>query len=157
MSSTPNSKWTTGKLLISFIGVFTALSPYIADWNKTHIYNPTWPPHAKFHNAQTMVLGALLGMLTIYSLWFRKGVDEKQKVNEATLLAALYWVAQFPALLFPGAKLVDASSLRGPVVFGIELNQIIMDIVFVLPILWLGYYLEMKKLKKLDNIKLNTY
>jgi hypothetical protein len=59
----------------------------------------------------------------------------------------LYWIAQFPTLLFPGAKLIDESSLRGPVVFGIELNQIIMDVIFILPLLWLGYYLEMEPQK----------
>lgn len=156
MSPAKNPKWTTGRILISFIGIFTALSPYIADWNKTHIYNPTWPPHAKFHNAQTMVLGALLGMLTLYCLWYRKGMDELNKTKEATCLASLYWVSQFPALLFPGSKLTDATSLKGPVVLGIELNQIIMDIVFVMPLLIVGYYLEAKRLKKVHvNVSQN--
>jgi hypothetical protein len=142
-------KLSAGKFLISFIAVFTAVSPYIADWNKTHIYNPTWPPHAKFHNAQTMVLGAFLGMLSIYCLWFRKNVTYRQKVNEATVLAVLYWLAQFPALFFPGSKLVDSTSLRGPVVFGVELNQIIMDVVLVFPLLALGYYLEIRRINRL--------
>lgn len=142
-------KLSAGKFLISFIAIFTAVSPYIADWNKTHIYNPTWPPHAKFHNAQTMVLGAFLGMLSIYCLWFRKNVTYRQKVNEATVLAVLYWLAQFPALFFPGSKLVDSTSLRGPVVFGVELNQIIMDVVLVFPLLALGYYLEIQRIKRL--------
>jgi hypothetical protein len=142
-------KLSAGKFLISFIAVFTAVSPYIADWNKTHIYNPTWPPHAKFHNAQTMVLGAFLGMLSIYCLWFRKNVTYRQKVNEATVLAVLYWLAQFPALFFPGSKLVDSTSLRGPVVFGVELNQIIMDVVLVFPLLAWGYYLEIRRINKL--------
>ena len=47
-----------GKILISASAVFAGVGPYLADWNETHIYNPTWPPHAKFHNAQTMSLGA---------------------------------------------------------------------------------------------------
>jgi hypothetical protein len=142
-------KLSAGKFLISFIAIFTAVSPYIADWNKTHIYNPTWPPHAKFHNAQTMVLGAFLGMLSIYCLWFRKNITYRQKVNEATVLAVLYWLSQFPALFFPGSKLVDSTSLRGPVVFGVELNQIIMDVVLVFPLLALGYYLEIQRIKRL--------
>ena len=71
---------TAGKIIISVLGLFTAISPYLADWNVTHIYNPTWPPHAKFHNAQTMVLGAFLGALTLYCLWFRKSIVEKQRL-----------------------------------------------------------------------------
>jgi hypothetical protein len=27
--------------------------------------NPAWPPHAKFHNAQTILLGLGLGILTV--------------------------------------------------------------------------------------------
>lgn len=57
-----------GKVLISLVAVFTSVFPYLANWNVTHIYNPVSPPHAKLHNAQTMVLGTLLGFITIYCL-----------------------------------------------------------------------------------------
>ncbi len=33
------------------------------------IYNPTWPPHAKFHNGQTMSMGAGLAAMTLWQLW----------------------------------------------------------------------------------------
>ena len=98
---------TPGRMIISFIGVFTLVSPYLADWNATHIYNPTWPPHAKFHNAQTMVLGAFLGFLTLYNLWMRKGIGQKQVLKETTVLAALYWLAQYLLYCFQATKLID--------------------------------------------------
>ncbi len=150
MAATVNTRWSIGKLLISLVAVFTSVSPYLADWNVTHIYNPLWPPHAKFHNAQTMVLGALLGLLAIYCLWFRRALSDQQKLNEATALASLYWLAQLPAVFFPGTALTDPgiNHVQMPVVFGIELNQLIMDIVVIFPLLILGYYLERKSLKK---------
>lgn len=43
-----------GRTLLGLVGVTTSVGGYIADWNETHIYNPRWPPHAKFHNGQTM-------------------------------------------------------------------------------------------------------
>ena len=150
MTLRKKSRWTIGKLLISLVAVFTAVSPYLADWNVTHIYNPAWPPHAKFHNAQTMVLGALLGFLSIYCLWFRRGVTTQQKLNEATVLASLYWLAQLPATFFPGVALADPGNNQMPVIFGVELNQLIMDIVVIFPLIAVGYYLENKALKKAD-------
>ena len=150
MISTTNTRWSIGKLLISLVAVFTSISPYLADWNETHIYNPMWLPHAKFHNAQTMVLGALLGLLSIYCLWLRREISDKQKLNEAAVLAALYWLAQLPAALFPGTALTDPgiNHVQMPVIFGIELNQIIMVVVVIFPLLILGYYLERRSLKK---------
>jgi hypothetical protein len=152
MTSTKQPRKKIGKLLISFVALFTAVSPYLADWNATHIYNPAWPPHAKFHNAQTMVLGTILGLLTMYCLWFRKGVTQQQKLNEATVLASLYWLAQLPATFFPGTALADPgiNSIKMPVIFGIEFNQVIMDITVIFPLIALGYYLEKKSLKKAD-------
>jgi hypothetical protein len=152
MTSKIRSRQTIGKLLISVVAVFTAVSPYLADWNVTHIYNPAWPPHAKFHNAQTMVLGTILGFLTMYCLWFRKGITKKQKLNEATALASLYWLAQLPATFFPGTALADPgiNSVKMPVIFGIEFNQVIMDIIVIFPLIALGYYLESRSLKKAD-------
>lgn len=147
---TKNTQWSAGRIIISFIALFTMISPYLADWNITHIYNPTWPPHAKFHNAQTMVLGAFLGFLALYCLWFRKGIDEKQKLKEAVLLASLYWLAQLPAILFPGTKLTDPGiyHVKMPVIFGVEFNQLLMNLTVLFPLLALGYYIENKRLNK---------
>lgn len=58
-------KISTGKIILSLLGLFTSISPYLADWKITHIYNTDWTPHTKFHNAQTMVLGTFLGILTV--------------------------------------------------------------------------------------------
>jgi len=150
VTSTTKSRWTIGKILISLVAIFTIVSPYLADWNITHIYNPAWPPHAKFHNAQTMVLGAMLGFLAIYCLWFRQGITKRQKLNEATVLTSLYWLAQLPAILFPGTALADPgiNGVQMPEILGVELNQLILDIVVIFPLIALGYYLENRVLKK---------
>jgi hypothetical protein len=152
MTSTKKPSQMIGKILLSLVAIFTLISPYLADWNVTHIYNPTWPPHAKFHNAQTMVLGAMLGSLSFYCLWFRKGIAKVQKLNEATTLASLYWLAQLPATRFPGTALTDPgiNSVKMPIVFGVEFNQLVLDITVILPLLALGYYLENRSLRKTD-------
>lgn len=154
ITSKTKSRWMTGRLLISLVAVFTAVAPYLADWNVTHIYNPAWLPHAKFHNAQTMVLGTILGFLTLYCLWFRKGITKKQKLNEATVLVSVYWLAQLPATFFPGAALTDPgiNSVKMPIIFGIEFNQLLMDITIIFPLIALGYYLENRSLKKSGHL-----
>jgi hypothetical protein len=148
------TNYSIGKALISFLGVFTAVSPFLADWNVTHIYNPNWPPHAKFHNAQTMVLGAFLGLLTLYCLWLRKSISEKEKLNQSSILVSLYWLAQFPSTFFPGTKLQDSgiNHVDFPVVLGVEFNQITMIITVIMPLIVLAYFLENKLIKN-SNFK----
>lgn len=152
--NTHPTRLSAGRIILTIVALFTAISPYVFDWNITHIYNPTWPPHAKFHNAQTMVLGALLGLVTLYCLWLRKVVSLKQSLNEAGCVVSLYWLSQFPAILFPGTMLTDPSGnhLQPPMIFGlIELNQITMDILIVLPLIALGYFLERARLQKVTT------
>lgn len=95
-----------GKVLISLVAAETAAGPYMFDWNETHIYNPTWPPHAKFHNAQTMSMGAALATASLWQLWKGSG-DAREALDDAAISAALYWVTQISALLYPGSKAVD--------------------------------------------------
>ena len=95
-----------GKVLLSLVALFTAVSPYLADWNDTHVLNPLWPAHAKFHNGQTMAMGTLLGLATLYFAWRRRG-DAGSNLRAAITFAALYWVSQAAAILYPGAAYFD--------------------------------------------------
>ncbi|NOT73543.1 MAG: acetyltransferase [Cyclobacteriaceae bacterium] len=146
------SKLSAGRILLTILGLFTAISPYLADWNETHIYNPAWPPHAKFHNAQTMVLGAMLGLVTLYCTWFRNAVSLRQSLNESVCIVSLYWLSQLPAILFPGTMLTDPTGnhLQPPLILGIEFNQLTMDIFLVLPLIAVSYFLESKRIKRLE-------
>ena len=150
MSSTTNARWSIGKLLISLVAIFTSVSPYLADWNETHIYNPLWTPHAKFHNAQTMVLGAFLGLLAVYCLWFRRAASNRQRLNEGVVLTLLYWLAQLPAAFFPGTALTDPGGVKMPMILGVEFNQLTLNITVIFPLLLVGYFLESRSLKKTE-------
>jgi hypothetical protein len=82
------------------------VSAYAADWNETHIYNPRWPPHAKFHNAQTMLLGTLLAGMTLFFTWRRRG-DPDTNMIAAAPAAAAYWVVLVLSITFPGTAFLE--------------------------------------------------
>ncbi|KAJ6510890.1 hypothetical protein C8R45DRAFT_858885 [Mycena sanguinolenta] len=117
---------TFGKSLITLVALVTSTGCYIADWNETHIFNPTWPPHAKFHNGQTMSMGALLGIATLWYLYApvvtgagAKGKEsagiwravrrdaELAKLQTTVVLGALYWVTQLSGYFYPGSGAFD--------------------------------------------------
>jgi hypothetical protein len=100
---------TPGRLLLSLIALTTSIGCFIADFNKTHILNPNWPPHARFHNGQTMSMGLCLGLSTLYYTWRSNpnAAAEKDSLNVATWLASMYWVTQLSAILYPGSLGVD--------------------------------------------------
>ena len=95
-----------GRALISLTSLVTAVGPYRADWNETHVHNPAWPPHAKFHNGQTMSLGLALGATSLWQLWRAPG-SPRASLDTGATLAALYWLTQISALAYPGSKAVD--------------------------------------------------
>ena len=99
-------RFSLGKVLLSVVAVETAVGPFRYDWNDTHIHNPLWTPHAKFHNGQTMSLGAALGAGTLWQLWTRND-DPRQALDAAAVFAALYWVTNVSAIFYPGSRAVD--------------------------------------------------
>ncbi|MDQ0774216.1 hypothetical protein QF026_002682 [Streptomyces aurantiacus] len=94
-----------GKVLISLSALGTAVGVFIADWNETHIYNSTWPPHAKFHNAQTMNMGVVLGLVVIYYLW--KAPRTRTSLKTAAIVASVYGVTQLAVVFYPGVSSTD--------------------------------------------------
>lgn len=105
------SRITAGRLIFTFLAVFLIVSPYLADWNVTHIYNPQWPPHAKFHNGQTMALGTLLGLAALFFTW-RSSADRVGNVLAAAVLNGVYWWTQVAARFYPGAAWTDPEFLK---------------------------------------------
>lgn len=106
----PERQLTIARIMLTLLAVGTIVSPYLADWNATHIYNPLWPPHAKFHNAQTMVLGAMLGLAALFFTW-RSFADQRTGLGTAWLFGGLYWLSQPFAFLFPGVAWTDPDLL----------------------------------------------
>jgi hypothetical protein len=135
-------KISVGRILITLAALWSAGGSYIFDWNSTHIFNPNWPPHAKFHNAQTMLLGTCLGVLSLWILWAAK-LEDKIKTQLAVLLASFYWLTQIGATLFPGTALTDPQFAYP----GEPPHQLIVDLVMLL-MLAIAWPLEIKKIKK---------
>ncbi|WP_281862887.1 DUF6640 family protein [Planomicrobium okeanokoites] len=96
-----------GRLVLGTIAAFTAIGGFLADWNKTHIFNPNWPPHAKFHDAMSITLGSFLGTTSLYFL-LRKSRDEKQDLQLSVMLPAFFWMSMGTSYVFPGAKGLEA-------------------------------------------------
>lgn len=101
------------KILVSAVALVTIFGAFMFDWDKTHIFNPNWPPHAKFHNGQTMSMGVALGLLTLWLVW-RKVIVSKFEFNLAVLIASLYWITQATARLYPGTAFFDPDTVNLP-------------------------------------------
>jgi hypothetical protein len=99
-----------GKIVLSVVAVLTVVSPFLADWNATHIYNRNWPPHAKFHNAQTMSMAVLLGVAALFFLW--RSRNHKTDLLAGIMFTGFYWVSQASSFLFPGVAWTDPDLLK---------------------------------------------
>jgi hypothetical protein len=88
-----------GRWLLAGVAVATATGGFAADWNRTHLFNPAWPPHAKFHDGWSIGLMAGTGASALYLLAGRTPAEP----GLAAALLAQAWGAQALAYAFPGA------------------------------------------------------
>ena len=128
-----------GLLLLTAVSLFQVIGTYAADWNETHIYNRNWPPHAKFHNAQTMAMAAVLAVASLYFVWRKRG-DASTNVLAAAVLGAAYWVTQALANFYPGVGWTDPEFLKPGQTLNQVSPQMILDPI-VLGVVFLGWYL----------------
>jgi hypothetical protein len=93
------------RILVSMSAAFTMVGAYVADFNETHLFNPRWPPHARFHNAQTMLLATALGACALLYTWRRD--PNATHLRTAILFASLYWITNAGSITFPGTAWTD--------------------------------------------------
>src|SRR5260370_21464682 len=80
-----------------------------ADLNRTHVFNPTWPPHARFHSAAGWGTVAGSQLLALWLLW-RPGQQPGEHdlaVKTAALLPTISWAPFFFVLAIPGTAVED--------------------------------------------------
>jgi hypothetical protein len=96
----------SGELLITMSLIVTALGSLIHDWNKTHVYNPEWPPHARFHFVSVVAMNFALGALGLWLLW---GPSEHNTTTlfVSALIPIIVWGSFFAAIAVPGCKAED--------------------------------------------------
>jgi hypothetical protein len=141
-----------GKIFLSITALAQILGPFVADFNHTHVLNPRWPPHARFHNGQTMSMGVGLGLLTLYytfrnpPFFITPSATNAEKIRfksdslfTAALIGSIYWITGLSAVLYPGSKAVDPE-------FGEGFPQFWMFVGFGASA-WAGWWVEAKNLE----------
>lgn len=101
-SKMPSKK---SKYLISFCALVTIILPSIMDLNSTHMNNPLWPPHARFHWSIQWYSITMLNGIALYLLWGRYADAGSRLATIISGLAPiLFWGNFFPGMLMPGAS-----------------------------------------------------
>ena len=98
------------KYIVAFVALYgfgglvaDAIVPSIA---RQHLRNPAWPPHAKFHNGQTMLMGIVNGTIAVVVLFTFHPLT-LPLFFVGTAAASVYWVTMVFAPLFPGTAWYD--------------------------------------------------
>lgn len=134
-----------GRKILTFVAGATAVGGFLVDWNRTHLFNPSWPPHARFHDAQTISMGALLGTAGLVAL---HGPSASHADNTAAgaLLPAFFWGSMGTAFAFPGAEgLQSEFPERIPRIGGVWVDERFAA-AGMLGLGALGYFLERRSL-----------
>lgn len=86
-----------------------------------------------------MSMGLALGLATLYYLWRPlKASAARDNLNTVTIFAALYWVTQLSAILYPGTGFTDPE-------FGDTKIQLYLFATFS-TLIGIGYVMESRKI-----------
>ncbi|WP_211190264.1 DUF6640 family protein [Actinomycetospora sp. TBRC 11914] len=116
---------TAARVLVGLVGAMTAGGALAADalvpeTARQHLRNPRWPGHAKFHDAQYIVMSMLLGGYSLRLVTSRRG-DPDRNLLAAAAISSTPWLGMYGAAAFPGTELVD-EEFDTPKVLGLDPN-----------------------------------
>lgn len=108
-----------GGYLLTASLVLSVLISIAADLNASHLFNPAWPPHAKFHDVAMLNLLAGTSGVALWLLW-RESQEPQVAAVVAALIPIIFWTAFFWApWVVPGVSLVAIEGQPPPQIGGI--------------------------------------
>ena len=131
-----------GKWILSFVLVVGAVVSTAVDWNTTHLFNPTWHPHARFHDALFFLFLDAMSLVVLWLLW-RPSKEPEVAIKVAALFSAAVWTPFFYIeALIPGTSLLAADNVPVLKVAGMSFppNLVIAAVLFLLTVVayWLA-------------------
>jgi hypothetical protein len=93
----------SGLVVLTLVQVATVLSVFGFQWNDTHVFDPEWHPHARFHIVQLMGFVTVVAVLSLWLLW-RRSSEPLVGVTVATVAPLAFWAGEFYAQLVPGTS-----------------------------------------------------
>ena len=116
------------KIAISAITIFYGLVPALADLNETHLFNPLWSQHARFHGAWFLAFAAGVAGTALFLIWRRDEVFVP--IVLGLMFAGGFWIATLFRSAY-GGELVDTNG-HTHTIAGIESNTFLFSIVGIL-------------------------
>ncbi|WP_375429153.1 hypothetical protein [uncultured Sphingomonas sp.] len=98
--------WGVGHWMLAIGLVFTVIYALSQDTGSTHLFNPLWHPHARFHLAQML---AMLTIMVATGLWLLARGGRPGVIAAAALLIAFWSPMLWISFVLPGL-----SPLAGP-------------------------------------------
>jgi hypothetical protein len=137
--------WQTGRWLLAGSAITTIVGGYATDWNRTHLFNSRWTAHAKFHDAQTILLGTLGGGSALILLC-RTNRDQLVQLRMASWMLALFWLSMAGSILFPNTAQADPDFAELlPTIAGIRIGPTAVSLI-MLGLIATGYHLERRQI-----------
>lgn len=133
-----------GRILLTLAVFSTIVGPIFADWNSTHVFNPDWPPHARFHTVAGISMTVGLCVVSLWLIW-RKSPDRRAAIMVAALVPASYWGSFFLAAAIPGSGVEDRPGDLARI-FGLPLNLFVAAVLVILTLA--GYLVARRQSRK---------
>tara|TARA_R110002072_G_scaffold36301_7_gene107064 strand:- start:5869 stop:6264 length:396 start_codon:yes stop_codon:yes gene_type:complete len=105
------------RILVTFCVVIFSVVVPILEINASHVFNPEWPAHARFHEVWQLITNCGIGLLCLWLVWL------KDNVQLASVLVVLVMGGVLVAHAIQGSY--GGSMLSGNIsqtVFGLELG-----------------------------------
>jgi hypothetical protein len=130
------------RILLSVVLVTSAVVSVAVDWNTTHLFNPEWHPHAKFHDAVMLWLLSGMSIMALWLLW-RRSAEPALGYTVAMLVPVIFWSPFFfITLLVPGTSLQADLKEPPPMIGSIPIypNVVVATISVILALTGYGLY-----------------